>query len=290
MKVLEAENIYFTYPEGTQALQGVSLDMEKGEFAALLGPNGCGKTTLFQNLNGLLKPGSGEVRLHGQSLKNKKVEEIFPRIGLVFQDPNDQLFAPTVYEEVSFAPSNQGLSRIVTEERVRRALEALDAWELRAKRINTLSYGQKKRICIAGVLAMEPEVLLLDEPSAGLDPQGSHNLIEILMTYRQATGCSILISTHDVELVAGYCSRAWVMNQGRVVATGSPGDIFNQAHCLEEASLRIPLIGELFQRLAQSGLLVTEILPLTVAAGFQELRTALTLDLTEGSHNKKQAG
>ncbi|MHB1418422.1 MAG: energy-coupling factor ABC transporter ATP-binding protein [Bacillota bacterium] len=290
MKVLEAENLCFSYPDGTKALQGVSLDMGKGELAALLGPNGCGKTTLFQNMNGLLSPDQGELMLHGQNLKGKKAEEIFPRIGLVFQDPNDQLFAPTVYEDVSFAPSNLGLPRPVVEERVRRALVALDAWELKAKRINTLSYGQKKRICIAGVLAMEPEVLLLDEPSAGLDPKASHNLMEMLMTYKQETGCSVLISSHDVELAAKYCSKVWVMSQGRMVMSGSAVEIFSQAHCLAEASLRMPLIGELFQRLAESGLLLTETLPLTVDSGFRELRTVLSPDVIEGNKKDKQTG
>lgn len=198
--VLEAHRLEFDY-DGIQALRGLSLGMRKGRRLALLGVNGSGKTTLLQHLNGILRPKRGEVRLSGKKCGYGRQDLLNWRqkVGLVFQNPDDQLFAATVAQDVSFGPMNLGLSEAETRTRVAEALAALDIAELSDRATHSLSFGQKKRAAIAGVLAMRPDVLLLDEPTVGLDPTGAQALLAALDKVR-AAGATIVLATHDMDL------------------------------------------------------------------------------------------
>ena len=271
MEMIKATNIHYSYPDGFKALQGIDFYLNKGEMVALLGANGCGKTTFFQHINGLLKPQEGEIFLKGENFKRKKVEEICKTVGLVFQDPNDQLFAATVYEDVSYGPVNLGLSKTEIKTRVSQALELMNIADLAQRSINTLSFGQKKKVAIAGILALKPEVLVLDEPTAGLDPRGTTQLMKILKEVQVKTGASIVISTHQVELVPLYCQRVYVLQKGRVVLEGSPEEVFNQQKVLREANLRLPPVAHLFEILKLKTGMEMPSLPLTVGQGYHFL-------------------
>lgn len=211
--MLKIENLHYTYEDGTPALNGIDLEIARGEFLAILGSNGSGKTTLIRHLNGLYRPSLGRVLLDGQPLGNLADREVFSRIGIVFQDPNDQLFAATVEEDVAFGPANLGLGPEEVKERVHRALHQVHMQDYARKSIHALSHGQKKRVCVAGVMAMRPQVMILDEPTAGLDPQGEELLLEIL----RGLDTTLLLVSHDMFFVGQLTRRTLVMHQGRIL-------------------------------------------------------------------------
>lgn len=262
--VLEAENVQFSYSDGTTALKDINLKIPQGHFCTLLGPNGVGKTTFFKVLINLLKPTRGEVRLNGQPVSRYSKEELYRRIGFVFQDPNDQLFAPTVGEDVAFGPTNLKFPPAEIAARVQRALEFVGVSHLINKPIHYLSYGQKKRVSIAGVLAMRPEIIILDEPTAGLDPMGVTEIMSLLVRLNKEEGITILMATHDVDLVPIYANHIFILFEGKIVLAGSPQEVFSQKQIIRNAQLRLPRVAHLGEILIQKDNLTVDNLPLTI--------------------------
>jgi len=238
---IEVRDLGYRYGEGTQALQGVSFAIAVGECVGLIGPNGAGKSTLLLHLNGLLPEtgkGEGAVRVGGTPVRTDTLHEVRRKVGLLFQDPNDQLFCPTVFEDVAFGPRQFGLSETEVRERVQQSLAktGLSGFETRAP--HHLSVGEKRRVCLAGVLACDPAILVLDEPTSSLDPKGRRELKELLRQIR----ITKLIATHDLELVVELCSRVIVLDGGAVVAEGPTVDLLSDEALMLRHSLERPHI------------------------------------------------
>jgi len=231
--VIEIRDFHLTYPDGREALRGVHLTLTEGEKVALVGPNGAGKSTLMLALVGLLK-GRGTLRVFGEDLDDGNARRLRARLGLVFQDPDDQLFSPTVFDDVAYGPLYAGLPEPEVRQRVARALSQVGLEGFEGRLSHHLSAGEKKRAAIATVLAMEPEVLLLDEPSAGLDPRARRRLIEVLRALPQ----TMLVATHDLGLVAELLPRTVVMDGGVVVADGPTALLLADDSLLERHGLR----------------------------------------------------
>ncbi len=264
MVALQIRNIRYRYHDGTYALCGVCLDIQKGEFLAVLGPNGSGKTTLLKHLNGLLKPMEGEILLEQKALAQYSSREIFQKVGIVFQDPNDQLFAPSVWEDVAFGPMNLGLSKNEITHRVEEALSLVGMLQHTNKAVDALSFGQKKRVCIAGVLAMKPEMLVLDEPTCGLDPAGVTSIMTLLKELNDKYGITIVMATNAVDLAPIYMDRLAIMYQGSILTVGAPVDVFSNTDEIKHACLELPQIAQLMQILRDEDNLPMGNLPLTV--------------------------
>jgi len=234
--LIEVDNLSFRYPDGQQALNGVSLRVYEGERVAIVGPNGAGKSTLILHLNGILGSEDGRVRVAGLPVAGEHVKRVRALVGLVFQDPDDQLFSPTVFEDVAYGPLYMGLPEGEVRRRVSRALAAV-GMEGYADRVpHRLSAGEKKRIALATVLAMEPSVLVLDEPTAGLDPRGRRMLIRLLGTMTQ----TMIVSTHDLLMVRDLFPRMVILDRGRVVADGPTADLLREQALLEAHGLELP--------------------------------------------------
>jgi cobalt/nickel transport system ATP-binding protein len=233
--VLQVHDLHFSYHDGRPALRGVSFTMCAGEKVALVGPNGAGKSTLMLHLNGILS-GRGEVRVAEKRLTRDNLPVIRAMVGLVFQNPDDQLFSPTVFEDVAFGPLHMGLPMEDVESRVKSALEAVRMSGFRDRLSHHLSVGEKKRIAIATVLSMEPQILVLDEPSAGLDPRGRRTLINLL----RELPITMLVSTHDMKLVQELFPRMIVMDEGQIVADGKTRDILENEELLTAHGLEKP--------------------------------------------------
>jgi len=250
---MEMDNIKFVYPEGTEALSGVTLKLYKGKTTALLGGNGAGKSTLFFHMNGILKPSHGQVKLHGVPVNYSKegLINLRKKVGLVFQDPDNQLFSTNVYQDVSFGPMNLKLPADEVKRRTESAMERTGINSLRDRPTHQLSYGQKKRVAIAGVIAMEPEILILDEPAAGLDPEGISDIMGLLQELQEKSGLTIVIATHDIDMVPLYADHVVVMKSGQVVMEGAPEVIFKKATALRKAHLRLPRIAHLMEILKE---------------------------------------
>ncbi|MFO1430914.1 MAG: ATP-binding cassette domain-containing protein [Candidatus Competibacteraceae bacterium] len=248
--ILAARNIDYVYPGKVQALQGLSLDIAKGRKLAILGPNGSGKTTLLLHLNGTLRPRRGEILLDGRpaAYDRRSLNSWRSRVGLVLQEPEDQLFSASVYQDISFGPLNQGLSALEARERVREALVALQIEGLAERATHMLSFGQKKRVAIAGILAMRPEVLILDEPTAGLDAQGVAQLLTVLEEQRRA-GTTLVFATHDVDLAYTWADGVAVFCDGQVLAQGETVAILSDRKLLQAARLEMPWLLEVAQAL-----------------------------------------
>jgi cobalt/nickel transport system ATP-binding protein len=233
--VLCVRDLHFSYPDGHSALHGVSLKMNNGEKAALVGPNGAGKSTLMLHLNGILN-GHGEIEIGGQRLLRENLPAIRAMVGLVFQNPDDQLFSPTVFEDVAFGPLHMGLPEADVRARVDAALEAVRMSGYRDRLSHHLSVGEKKRIAIATVLSMNPSLLILDEPSAGLDPRARRTLINLL----RELPITMLVSTHDMAMVKELFPRTIVMDEGRIVADGLTPLILDDEELLTAHGLEKP--------------------------------------------------
>ncbi|HEX6026487.1 MAG TPA: ABC transporter ATP-binding protein [Solirubrobacter sp.] len=232
---IHARGLRFTYPNGVVGLDGVDLHVTHGERVAVLGPNGAGKTTLMLQLNALLR-GDGELEVAGLRVGHDDVRDLRARVGLVFQDPDDQLFMPTVREDVAFGPLNAGCSRVEVEERIREALAAVRMEDHADRAPHQLSLGQRRRVAIATVLAMRPSLLVLDEPSANLDPRTRRELIELL----DEVDRTMLVVTHDLPLAASLCERAVILSAGRIVADGPCREILTDTELLAEHDLELP--------------------------------------------------
>jgi cobalt/nickel transport system ATP-binding protein len=233
--VVKVDNLQYSYPDGHVALRGVSLNLCPGDKVALVGPNGAGKSTLMLHLNGILN-GHGEIEVGGVHLAKDNLPVIRAMVGLVFQNPDDQLFSPTVFEDVAFGPLHMGLPEAEVTARVDKALEAVRMSSYRDRLSHHLSVGEKKRIAIATVLSMDPRILVLDEPSAGLDPRARRTLINLL----RELPITMLVSTHDMKLVQELFPRTIVMDDGRIVADGKTRDILEDEKLLNEHGLERP--------------------------------------------------
>lgn len=246
---MEIDNVSFSYPEGTSALKGITLKLYKGKTTALLGGNGAGKSTLFLHMNGILKPSQGQIRLDGQPVSYTKegLMGLRRKVGLVFQDPDNQLFSASVYQDVSFGPMNLKLPPEEVKRRTEAAMARTGVNTLRDRPTHQLSYGQKKRVAIAGVIAMEPEILILDEPTAGLDPEGISDIMGLLKELQEKTGLTIVISTHDIDIVPLYADYVVVMKSGQIVMEGEPDQVFEKASVLRSSHLRLPRIAHLME-------------------------------------------
>lgn len=269
--MIRTEALTLAYPDGTQAVTGVNLEIEAGEFVALMGANGSGKTTLLKLIIGLLKPSSGKIFLNGKDFSLLKDMEIFQRVGMVFQDPNDQLFAATVQQDVAFGVINQGLKSAEVKPKVAGALGMVGALELAGKAIHTLSFGQKRRVALAGVLAMAPELVLLDEPTGGLDSRSINPIMALLRDLNRERGITMIMATHEVELVPLFCDRIMVMDKGGVAATGTPQDIFGNPELARQVSLRLPRVAHLAEILQKEDGISFQSLPLTIGEARREL-------------------
>jgi cobalt/nickel transport system ATP-binding protein len=230
------DDLHFSYPDGREALRGVSLAVDPGERVAVLGPNGAGKTTLALHLNGILRSNSGSITIGDRVLDDRSVAEMRRRVGLVFQDPNDQLFMPSVREDVAFGPANLGLRGPELDRRVEWALQHVEGIEFADRPPHHLSGGEKRRASLATVLAMEPEVLVFDEPSSGLDPAGRRELITTLSSLEMTQ----LVVTHDLSLALELCPRSVILNEGRVSADGPTPDLLSDAELLTANRLELP--------------------------------------------------
>jgi cobalt/nickel transport system ATP-binding protein len=261
---IDARNVWFAYEEGTEALKGVDFRARRGEFVAMLASNGGGKTTLLRVLAKLLMPQHGEVKVQGRRLQEMDVDELYRNLGLVFQNPRDQLFAPTVEEDVAFAPRNAGLSEANIENRLSEALEAVGAAHLRERAVHHLSFGEKKRVSLAGVLAMRPSILVLDEPTAGLDPAGEAEMLHLLNRLNRDRDITVVMATHSVDLLPLFADRLYVLKEGKVLREGTPEDVFADEEAVEGAQLRLPHISRLARELRDYDGVPLEELPLTV--------------------------
>ena len=248
MKVVETKDITYEYPDGTKALEKVNFNVDDGKIVALLGPNGAGKSTLFLHFNGILRPSSGSVFIDGEivSYEKKDLMRIRQKVGIVFQNPDDQLFAPTVLEDVAFGPMNMGLTKEDVEVRVKEALSRVGMEGFEKKPPHHLSGGQKKRVAIAGILAMKPKIMVLDEPTSGLDPKGASQILRLLYKLNQE-GMTIVISTHDVDLVPLYASKVYIISEGKIIKEGTASEVFEDVQTIRGANLRLPRIAHLME-------------------------------------------
>ena len=260
MPVLETQNLSFVYSPGTPfektAMADVSLSVEEGDFVGVIGHTGSGKSTLVQHLNGLLKPTSGKVLLEGRDIwaEPKKIRDVLFQVGMVFQYPEHQLFEDTIYKDIAFGPKNMGLSEDEIDARVRRAAAFVGLKEeLLDKSPFELSGGEKRRAAIAGVMAMEPRVLILDEPTAGLDPRGRDMILEQIGAYKEENDTTVLLVSHSMEDVARTAKKVLVMNGGRIAMYAPTAEVFSRAEELEAIGLSIPAVTKVFMRLREKG-------------------------------------
>lgn len=230
---LEIDNLSYRYPDGTPALQDIRLRIMSGERVALIGPNGAGKSTLLLHLNGILH-GTGQVRIFGLPCDKQHLTRIRALVGLVFQSPDDQLFSPTVYEDVAYGPIYQGLVEAQVTERVEAALTAVGMQRYADRMPYHLSLGEKKRIAVASVLSMQPHILAFDEPSAGMDPRTKRNLLDLIKSLPQ----TLLVATHDLDLVRALLPRSIILDNGRIAADGPTSEVLGDGRLLDEHGLR----------------------------------------------------
>lgn len=273
----------FSYPDGTIALSDIMIDVERGEFTGILGSNGSGKTTLLKVMDGLIKDYRGRVLLDGEDIRGLSPTRIYRKMGLVFQNPDDQLFAHTVFEDTAFGPRNMGFAETEVAERVRVALREVDMEDHAGKSIHNLSFGQKKRVCIAGLLAMGHEILLLDEPTAGLDPMGEYRMMELLTRLNRESGVTIVMATHSVDLVPVFLHRLHILSRGRIARGGTPEEVLTAPAEMSDVKLRLPHIAELIYRLKHEDKLPFDRVPLTIG----EARREIVERLARGEDKKK---
>lgn len=251
--VIEVSGLRFKYPNGVEALRGIDLEVRRGEFLAIVGQNGSGKTTLVKHFNGLLKPTSGVVRVFGLDTRRATVSDMARKVGFCFQNPDHQIFSSRVDEEIAFGPRNLGFSKQDISESVKRVAGALGLEEVLSQNPHLLGKGQKQKIAVASVLAMGPEILIVDEPTTGQDPRRSRDMMDIFKTLNQKEGKTVVVITHDMDLAAEYCDRIVVMWQGGVLLDGSPREVFCRFEELKKSRLEPPQVTRLMHALGVRG-------------------------------------
>lgn len=251
--ILQTKNLSYQYQDGTKALKNINLKIEKGKKISFIGVNGSGKSTLFLNFNGVLRPTTGNLIYKGNEIKynQKSLLELRKKIGIVFQDPENQLFSASVYQEVSFGAMNLKLSEAEVRSRVDDALKDVGMYDYKDKAVHFLSYGQKKRVSIADILVMEPEIIVFDEPTSSLDPKHSKQIVNIFDELNRK-GITVILSTHDVELAYSWSDYIFVMRDGEIVKEGTPYEIFSDNKLINECYLEKPLILEVFESLCEN--------------------------------------
>lgn len=268
---LSAKINSFRYPDGTEALSNINIEVRGGTFVGILGSNGSGKTTMLKALDGLVNDFDGAVFLDGVNVRKLSPKDIYKKVGLIFQNPDDQLFASSVFEDVAFGPLNMGFAEKETSVRVNNALKDVEMEAYAKKSIHNLSFGQKKRICIAGLLAMGHEILLLDEPTAGLDPMGEYKMMTLLMKLNRERNVTIVMATHSVDLVPLFLNRLYILSKGRIFREGTPEEIFTAPEDMSHVKLRLPRIAELIYRLKHDDKLPFGKIPLTIGEARREI-------------------
>jgi cobalt/nickel transport system ATP-binding protein len=285
LPAVQAVGVSFTYQEGTRALTSVDFWTDCGEFVAMLASNGSGKTTLIRVLMGLLKPQTGSVCIEGQDIATFSQKELYQRVGLVLQNPVDQLFAATVEEDVAYGPRNLGLDEEEVQRRVGEALEWVAASALRHRAIHHLSFGEQKRVAVAGVLAMRPATIILDEPTAGLDPAGEALMMRLLHRLNREHGITVILATHSVDLLPLFADRIYVLRHGTVLTQGPADEIFCDHEMIDKACLRLPYIADLLHKMKQQDGVPIHGLPLTIGEARKRL-----LELIPEAIIEKRAG
>ncbi len=253
MNIIETRELTHVYRGKITALDGINFTAKPGERIAIIGANGAGKSTLFKHFNGILKPTSGNVLIKGESISSKNILDVRRTVGVVFQDPDDQIFAPTVKQDVAFGPMNLGLSPDEIEKRVRESLETVRLTGFEERAPHHLSTGEKKKVAIAGILAMRPEVLVLDEPTAGLDPGGAMRLIKLINEMNRYLGITIITATHEVDIVPLLADRVCIMSRGKIIGDGTPLEIFSSPELIKKTHLRLPIVAQLMEMLQEEG-------------------------------------
>ncbi len=253
MHLIETRDLSYTYPGNVTALHEVNFVASRKARIAVIGSNGAGKSTLFKCFNGIFRPTSGSVLIRGEQITKANLREVRKFVGIVFQNADDQIFSPTVEQDVAFGPTNLGLDDETIHHRVHEALKLVGIEDLAHRVPHHLSGGEKKRVAIAGIIAMEPEVLVLDEPTAGLDPQGVHDLIGFVNSLSARYGMTVIFSTHDVALVPEIADYVYVMSRGRFVAQGTVKEIFAQQELLRSVRLEVPVLPRLIRSVQEKG-------------------------------------
>jgi cobalt/nickel transport system ATP-binding protein len=276
---VECQGVNYAYEEGTLALKGIDLTVRQGEFVALLASNGSGKTTLIKVLAGLLKPQKGRVRVNGQPIDKLSPKMLYQQVGLVLQNPKDQLFGATVADDVAFGPRNLGLPEDEIQRRVVQSLEQVGAADFAKRAIHHLSFGEQKRVALAGVLAMGPSILLLDEATAGLDPAGETQMMTLLNRLNREQGIAVIFATHLVDMLPLFADRVCVLDHGLVLRCEAVGDIFRDHAMLEKAGLRMPYVTSLFHDMKCLDRVPVNGLPLTVREARTELLSLIPEEL-----------
>ena len=281
MPIISLKNVSHTYSSGTplsvSAINDINLDIESGELVGIIGHTGSGKSTLVQHLNGLLKPTKGTVTVDGEDIwaDKKKIRSVRFKVGLCFQYPEYQLFEETVYKDIAFGPKNMGMSKEETDKSVLRAAQYVGLKkELLDKSPFDLSGGEKRRAAIAGVMAMNPKILILDEPTAGLDPKGRQDILDMIVDYKRSTGSTVLLVSHSMEDVASVATKILVMNKSRVAMYDTVQNVFSRASQLEEMGLNVPQITRIFMALKAQGVPVDDDV-YTVKEGSRRLASLL---------------
>ena len=253
MHLLETRDLTYVYPGNVTGLDHVNFIAGRNARVAVIGANGAGKSTLFKHFNGILRPTSGSVLVHGEPVTQKNIREVRKFVGLVFQNADDQIFSPTVEQDVALGPMNLGLDAETVSHRVEEALAMVGIEHLKERVPHHLSGGEKKRVAIAGVIAMEPQVIVLDEPTAGLDPRGVKDLISVINALAREYGITVIFSTHDVSLIPEVADYLYVMHQGTIVAEGGVSDVFADPELLGSVRLDVPVIPKLIRMLHDEG-------------------------------------
>ncbi|HII76117.1 MAG TPA: ATP-binding cassette domain-containing protein [Methanolinea sp.] len=257
MHLIETRDLSYTYPGNVRGLDHVNFIAPRNARIAVIGANGAGKSTLFKHFNGIFRPTSGSVLVHGEPITRENIKEVRKFVGVVFQNPDDQIISPTVEQDVAFGPTNLGLDEETVNHRVEEALRVVGIEHLKGRVPHHLSGGEKKRVAIAGIIAMEPQVLVLDEPTAGLDPQGVRDLVGFINSLSRTYGMTVIFSTHDVSLVPEVADIIYVMHRGRVVAEGDCREIFGRSDLLSSVRLDVPVLPKLISSLRDQGVEVS---------------------------------
>lgn len=262
--IIEVENVTYRYPDKTLAIKNMSFEIKPGECLGLIGPNGAGKSTLFLILMGFLKPEEGSISIFNQKLGKKTKKDIRKKIGMVFQDPNDQLFSPTLWEDIAFGPYNLGYEKEEIDRRVEKSLQIVGLERFKNKAPHYLSFGEKKKAALATILSMDPKILLLDEPFSNLDPESYSDILEIILKYRKA-GLTIIIATHDVDVLPHLVDKCILIDQGQIVSESDVQDILTNHDLLLNHKMRMPLLGQMFYNLRDRNIIQQDSFPITLA-------------------------